>query len=143
MNATPMSFGEVYTGMQTGILDGFEHNATVIQSAKLYEIGKHLTFTRHLFGAVVFTYSGKQWDNLSDKQKEAVQKSVHMAAEIQRSLAPVKEQEAFDFLESQGMQFHTIDIEPFRLQSIPLQNRLAEDCNGVRILNAIRSYEDQ
>ncbi len=143
MNATPMSFGEVYTGMQTGILDGFEHNATVIQSAKLYEIGKHLTYTRHLFGAVVFAYSEKQWVKLSAKQKEVVQKSAKMAAEIQRALAPVKEQEAFDFLESKGMQFHTIDIEPFRSQSIPLQNKLADECNGVSILNAIRSYENQ
>jgi tripartite ATP-independent transporter DctP family solute receptor len=143
MNATPMSFGEVYTGMQTGILDGFEHNATVIQSAKLYEIGKHLTYTRHLFGAVVFTYSLKQWEKLSERQKQVVLRSARMAAEIQRSLAPVKEQEAFDFLESEGMQFHTIDTEPFRSQSIPLQNELAEQCNAVDILNAIRTYENQ
>jgi len=143
MNATPMSFGEVYTGMQTGILDGFEHNATVIQSTKLYEVGKHLTYTRHLFGAVVFMYSQKQWDKLSPTQMHAVQKAVQMTAEIQRSLAPVKEKEAMDFLASKGMQFHTIDIETFRTQSIALQNQLAKRCDGETILNAIRSYEDQ
>ena len=143
MNATPMSFGEVYTGMQTGILDGFEHNATTIQSSKLYEVGKHLVKTRHLFGVVVFAFSQKKWDELSDPQKEAVQKAAEMAAKIERSLAPVKEQEAFDFLESEGMQIHTIDTEAFRQQSIDLQNRLAEECNGLTILNAIRSYENQ
>jgi len=143
MNATPMSFGEVYTGMQTGILDGFEHNAATIQSSKLYEVGNHLVYSRHLFGVVAFTFSQKQWGKLTNPQKEVVQKSALMAAQIERSLAPVKEQEAFDFLESQGMQFHTIDTEPLRLQCIPLQNRLAEKCNGLGILNAIRSYENQ
>lgn len=143
MNATPMSFGEVYTGMQTGILDGFEHNAASIQSSRLYEVGKHLVYTRHLFGVVAFTFSQKQWDKLTEPQKEAVQKSVRLAAQIERSLAPVKEQEAFDFLESKGMQFHTIDTEPLRIQCIPLQDELAEKCNATEILNAIRSYEDQ
>jgi tripartite ATP-independent transporter DctP family solute receptor len=143
MNATPMAFGEIYTGMQTGILDGFEHNATVIQSAKLYEVGKHLTFTRHLFGAVVFTYSLKQWEKLSARQREVIERAVRMAAEIQRSLAPVKEQQAIDFLKSKGVQTHYIDIEPFRKQSMALQDRLAEKCNGLPILNAIRSYEHQ
>ncbi|HEC41759.1 MAG TPA: TRAP transporter substrate-binding protein [Bacteroides sp.] len=143
MNATPMSFGEVYTGMQTGILDGFEHNAAAIQSAKLYEVAKHLVYTRHLFGAVAFTYSQKQWDKLTEHQKEAVQKAAQMASQIERSLAPVKEQEAIDFLVSKGMQIHNIDIEPFRSSSIALQNRLAENCNGLAILNAIRSCENQ
>jgi tripartite ATP-independent transporter DctP family solute receptor len=143
MNATPMSFGEVYTGMQTGILDGFEHNATTIQSTKLYEVGKHLVTTRHLFGVVVFTFSQKKWDKLSAGQKETVQKAAEMAAQIERSLAPVKEQEAMNFLESKGMQIHTIDTEIFRLESIDLKNRLAEECNGLTILNAIRNYENQ
>jgi tripartite ATP-independent transporter DctP family solute receptor len=143
MNATPMAFGEIYTGMQTGILDGFEHNATVIQSSKLYEVGKHLTYTRHLFGAVVFMYSMKQWEKLDEKQKDAVQRAARMAAEIERSLAPVKEQEAIDFLISKGMQIHHIDIEPFLSQSVALQDRLAEKCNGSTILNAIRRYEHQ
>jgi tripartite ATP-independent transporter DctP family solute receptor len=143
MNATPMAFGEVYTGMQTGILDGFEHNATVIQSAKLYEVGKHLTYTHHLFGAVVFMYSLKQWEKLNETQRDAVQKAARMAAEIERSLAPVKEQEAIEFLISKGVQTHHIDIRPFLSQSVAWQDRLAEKCNGLTILNAIRNYEDQ
>ena len=141
MNATPMAFGEVYTGMQTGILDGFEHNATVIQSAKLYEVGKHLTYTRHLFGTVVFMYSLKQWEKLNDRQKDAVQKAARMAAEIERSLAPVKEQEAIDFLISEGVQTHYIDIKPFLSQSVAWQDRLAARCNALTILNSIRNYE--
>jgi len=143
MNATPMSFGEVYTGMQTGILDGFEHNATTIQSAKLYEVGKHLVKTQHLFGVVVFVFSQKKWDKLSAGQKEVVQKAATMAAQIERSLAPVKEKEAIDFLKSKGMQIHSIDTEAFLKKSIDLQNRLAEECEGLTILNTIRSYENQ
>jgi tripartite ATP-independent transporter DctP family solute receptor len=142
MNATPMAFGEVYTGMQTGILDGFEHNATVIQANKLYEVGKYLTYTRHLFGVVVFTFSQKQWEKLSARQQEVIQKAARMAAEIERSLAPVKEQEAINFLISKGVQTNHIDIQSFRSKSVALQDRLAAKCNGGSILHAIRSYEN-
>lgn len=42
-NPTPMSFGEVYSSMQTGVIDGFEHGASVILANRMYEVGKHLT----------------------------------------------------------------------------------------------------
>jgi tripartite ATP-independent transporter DctP family solute receptor len=54
MNATPMSFGEVYSAMQTGILDGFEHNATVIKANKFYEVSRQIVLSKHLFGTVAF-----------------------------------------------------------------------------------------
>jgi TRAP-type C4-dicarboxylate transport system substrate-binding protein len=46
--ATPMAFGEVYTGLQAGVIDGLEHDAPTILSAKFYETAKNFTLTRHI-----------------------------------------------------------------------------------------------
>jgi hypothetical protein len=46
--ATPMAFGEVYTGLQAGVIDGLEHDAPTIISAKFYETAKFFTLTRHI-----------------------------------------------------------------------------------------------
>ena len=54
--ATPMAFGEVYTGLQAGVIDGLEHDAPTILSAKFYETAKNFTLTRHIyspFGAFI------------------------------------------------------------------------------------------
>ena len=68
-NATPMAFGEVYTAMQTGVLDGYEHGAAVTKAQKFYEVAKYISLTQHLFGPLVFAYSNKEWAQLTDKEK--------------------------------------------------------------------------
>jgi tripartite ATP-independent transporter DctP family solute receptor len=61
-SATPMAFGEVYTSLQTGVIDGFEHASAVIFTGKYYEVAKYITLTEHLFGPTVTVISKKEWD---------------------------------------------------------------------------------
>ena len=70
--ATPMAFGEVYTGLQTGVLDGFEHSSAIIYSDKFYEVSKYVALTGHLFGGTVTAYSKKEWDGYTDAEEKAV-----------------------------------------------------------------------
>jgi tripartite ATP-independent transporter DctP family solute receptor len=141
-NATPMAFGEVYTSIQTGVLDGFEHNATVIKANKFYEVTKYITLTRHLFGPVVFCYSKKGWDALSADERRVVQEGATLARDIERSLAPLREQEALDFLVAKGMIINGIDRDPFFAAAKTVQDDLAKQYGAVEILEKIRSAAD-
>ena len=70
--ATPLAFGEVYTGLQAGVIDGLEHDAPTILSAKFYETAKYFTLTRHLhtpFGCFV---SDKTLQHLTAPQRESL-----------------------------------------------------------------------
>jgi tripartite ATP-independent transporter DctP family solute receptor len=138
MNATPMAFGEVYSAMQTGILDGFEHNATVIRANKFYEVSKQIVLTKHLFGTVVFIYSLKDWNNLTPDEQDLIQEAANMARDIQRSLAPLREKEALGFLEEQGMDIKAIDTEYMENITFDLQQELAEKNNCLGVLDKIR-----
>lgn len=138
-NATPMAFNEVYTALQTGVLDGFEHAASQVYSAKLYEVSKHVALTRHLFGATVVTYSRPLWDKLSPADQKVVQEGVDFAVEISRAMAPGREQEALAKLVDKGMTVSTVDTSPFVAAAAPLQDELAADIGADELLQQIRA----
>jgi len=137
-NATPMAFGEIYTAMQTGVLDGYEHGAAVTKAEKFYEVAKYIALTKHLFGPLVFAYSLQEWNKLSDTEKKVVLEGAKIARDQQRELAPAKEKEAFDFLISKGMVINEIDTTQFRENAAETQNELAEELGSTDLLEKIR-----
>jgi TRAP-type transport system periplasmic protein len=137
-NATPMAFGEVYTALQTGVLDGFEHAASMVLSSKLYEVTEHVALTRHLFGVTVITYSLPLWNQLTEAEQALMQEAADLAIEINRALAPGREQQALAALQEVGMSVHEIDTTSFRDAAAPLQEELAEEIGATDLLNDIR-----
>lgn len=140
-NATPMSFGEVYTGMQTGVLDGFEHGAAVVVTNKFYEVAKNLAITNHFLGPAVFACSMNEWNQLNDTQKKVVMDAAKFAADINRSLAPMRDEEALDFLRSKGMNITVVDTTAFRDKATALQDKIAKDIGGTELLAEIRAAQ--
>ncbi|HYG42796.1 MAG TPA: TRAP transporter substrate-binding protein [Bordetella sp.] len=140
-NATPMSFGEVYTAMQTGVLDGFEHGSAVVVSNKLYEVGKNIALTNHFLGPAVFACSMTEWNQLSDEQKKVVMDGARIASDINRALAPMRDQQAFDFLRDKGMNITEIDTTGFREKAVPLQDKIAADIGATDLLAEIRAAQ--
>ena len=138
-NATPMAFGEVYTAMQTGVLDGFEHSASVVKAQRFYEVAKYGALTQHLFGPLAFVYSKAEWDKLSEVEQDVILEGARIARDEQRRLAPIKEAEGFDFLKDQGMVFHEIDTTQFRKNAASVQEELAEERGALQLLKMIRS----
>ncbi len=137
-NATPMPFGEVYSSMQTGVLDGFEHSAAMIRANRFYEVADHLVLTRHLFGPVSFVYAKYLWDKLSPDEQAQIQEAATMARDVERALAPVREKEALQFLEEKGMTIHSIDREVFVKASEQLQDEWAAKNGATDLLRMIR-----
>lgn len=139
-NATPMAFGEVYPSLQTGVLDGFEHSASVVKANKFYEVADYIALTRHLFGPLVFVYSKAEWQKLSDDEKMVIKEAAAMARDVQRSLAPLREKEALKFLKEKGMVINDIDTSGFREKARTVQNTLAEERGAMELLDRIRAY---
>jgi len=138
-NATPMSFNEVYTALQTGVLDGFEHAASMVYSTKLYEVSDHLALTRHLFGPTAMTYSLPLWNQLTPEQQQLVQDGADFALAIARAMAPGREQEALQKLAAVGMAITEVDTADFVAAAVPLQDDLAAGIAATDLLAAIRA----
>ena len=137
-NATPMAFGEVYTSLQTGVIDGFEHASAVIYTGKYYEVAKYITLTEHLFGPTVTVISKKEWDGYTDKEKEVVAAAAKLAQDVNRSLSVQRAAEAMDKLKAKGMIVNPIDKTGFLKAAAPLQDQLAKSLNAEDLLKTIR-----
>jgi tripartite ATP-independent transporter DctP family solute receptor len=140
-NATPMSFSEVYTSLQTGVLDGFEHAASMVYSAKLYEVSDHLALTRHLFGPTAMAYSAPLWAKLTPEEQQVVQDGANFALTIARAMAPGREDEALQKLVGVGMVITEVDTSEFKAAAKPLQDELAAGIAATELLADIRAAQ--
>jgi tripartite ATP-independent transporter DctP family solute receptor len=137
-SATPMAFGEVYTSLQTGVLDGFEHSSAVAYTGKYYEVAKYITLTEHLFGPTVTVMSKKEWDGYTDKEKQVVAAAAKLAQDVNRSLSVQRDAESMDKLKAKGMIVNPIDKAPFLKAAGPLQEQLAKNLGAEDLLVIIR-----
>ncbi|MFN3634773.1 MAG: TRAP transporter substrate-binding protein DctP, partial [Rhizobium rhizophilum] len=113
-NPTPMAFTEIYTGLQTGSVDGQDNPLPTVVDAKFYEVTKQVSLTAHLVDLNYVAFSKAVWDKLSSEQQAAVQKAAEDAAQLGREGQLKKEDELVAFLTEQGLEVYEPDLNAFR-----------------------------
>lgn len=83
-SATPMSFGELYTAIQQGVVDGAENNPPSFVSSNHYEISKYYTLDQHSSVPDVLLIGTKYWDKLSGEEKVWVQEAANESSQAQK-----------------------------------------------------------
>ncbi|MDU4961339.1 MAG: TRAP transporter substrate-binding protein [Sporomusaceae bacterium] len=102
-NPTPMSFSQLYSGLEQHVIDGQENPYGNVVASKFYEVQKYLTNTAHVYNANVFMVSKVFWDTLSDSEKQAVEKAAEEAKVYQRQLNEQEDQDSVAYLKTKGM----------------------------------------
>ncbi|MBN7786518.1 TRAP transporter substrate-binding protein DctP [Ponticoccus gilvus] len=113
-NPTPMSFTEVYTGLQTGSVDGQDNPLPTVVDSKFYEVTCQIALTSHLVDLNYVAFSKEVWDGLSADQQAAVQEAADAAAESGRQNQLAKEEELVSFLRENGLEIYEPDLAAFR-----------------------------
>jgi len=111
--ATPMDFTEVYTALQTGVLDGQENPAEIILSNKLYEVQKYLSLTQHLFWAPPPLASKQWWDGLPADVKSGLEAALLEVAVTQRKFSRDHDADYLKQLAQKGMAVNEVDKASF------------------------------
>jgi len=114
---TPMAWGELFTALQQGVVDGQENPVPIIYTQKVYEVQKYLSLTGHVFSPALILMSQRQFDRLPDELQELVQKAAQESAVYQRSVITEMENEQIEKLEAEGMVITYPDKEPFLEQT--------------------------
>jgi tripartite ATP-independent transporter DctP family solute receptor len=135
--ATPMNFGEVYTSLQTGVLDGFEHTASTTLSFKFYEIAKYMTLTRHLLDPTVVAFSLSEWNALDEQEQAVVMEASKLATDIARAMSPIRDAESLAALQANGMVINEIDMSEARAKAADVQRELAAELQAEDLLQQI------
>jgi len=112
-NATPMDFTEVYTALQTGVIDGQENPAEIILSNKLYEVQKYLSLTQHMFWAPPPLASKAWWDHLPADIRGGLEAALLEVAPLQRKFSRDHDAEYLKQLEQKGMVVNDVDKHAF------------------------------
>lgn len=100
---TPMSFGEVYTGLLTGAIEGQDNPLPTDKNAKFYEVTKYIILTDHVADSVWPTINEKRWQSFSDIDKLVIRKALEKAREFCDETNLKAEAELLDFFRGQGL----------------------------------------
>ncbi|TGQ74894.1 MAG: TRAP transporter substrate-binding protein [Mesorhizobium sp.] len=111
-NATPMAYGEVYSALETGVIDGAENNWPSFESAKHYEVAKHYTIDQHQIVPEVLVMSKTSWDKLSPEDQAIVRQAAKDSVVKMRELWDAQEKKSRDIVEAAGVKVSEIDKQP-------------------------------
>ena len=117
--ATPLAFGEVYTGMQAGVLDGVEHDPPTIVSSKFYETAKFYSLTEHNFSPLAIYFSEVSFNRMNPKLREGFLDVARKAAADEREHGLNVVKDALTFLREKGVTITEVDKEAFRQRVMP------------------------
>lgn len=113
-NPTPMAYAEVYTGLQTGSIDGQDNPLPNVQNMKFYEVMKQIVLTSHLVGFDLLTVSLAAWNKMSPEQQQAFQAAAGEAIAWSTAEHLKQEEELVAFMKEQGLQVYAPDVDAFR-----------------------------
>ena len=126
-SATPISFGELYTALQQGVVDGAENNAPTLYQSRHYEISKYYVLDGHSSPSDILLISTHSWNRLTDRQKSWLQQAVHVSVEYQRNLWDEATNEALDSMRNYGVTIIEPEKALFRKKVKPLYDELKNE----------------
>ena len=112
-SATPISWGELYTALQQGVVDGAENNPPSFYLSRHYEVAKNYTLDEHTMIPDVLLISDHVWKKLSPQEQQWIQEAAEESAVLQRELWAKAEAEALAAVKEAGVKVIIPDKEPF------------------------------
>lgn len=111
---TPMSFSELYTALQQGVVDGQENPLENIYNGRLYEVQDYVNVTRHIYNFAYVLMSEQRWQSLSAEDQALIADAIEMGSLWQIDWAEDNESRYEQLLRDEGMEFIYPDRDAFR-----------------------------
>ena len=139
-NPTPMSFSEVFTALQTGVIDGQENPYAQIWSAKFQEVQKYLSITGHVYTPGYLLVSDKHFSKLPQDVQAGLQECGKETQAFVYDTAAKLEVELLNNLKEGGIQVNTADKAAFIEASKPIYDDFAAEVEGGQdLVDTVRS----
>ena len=135
--ATPMSWGEVYTSLQQGVIDGAETDHVDLLVEKFYEVTKHVSLTGHMYLAAGLICSKKVYNKLPAAYQIALINAGKASVQTERDAMEIMTGDALAELKKKGLKFYTIDVVPFQNKVISVYEKNAEKVGGMNVIKLV------
>ncbi len=140
--AVPMSWGEVYTSLQTGVIDGQENPVAIVYAFKLSEVQRYLSLTGHFYSPAPVSMSLKKFKSLKPEYQKVFLDSALKAAAYERKLIRDNEAKQLAALKEQGMVVSEVDKAVFVEAMAPVYEQFGKKYPGWQtVLKRIRETE--
>jgi TRAP-type transport system periplasmic protein len=139
-----MPFGEVYTSLQTGVVNAAENGINVYMANKHYEVAPILSITEHEANNNCIWVSDKTWNSLSDQEKQWVQAAADEVSKKEPAMALKLEADSAERLKKLGVKVvENVDKSGFMKAAGPIQDQLAKELgpHAVKILELVRNVK--
>jgi tripartite ATP-independent transporter DctP family solute receptor len=140
-NATPMNFGEVYSGLQTGVIDGAENNWPSYESTKHYEVAKFYSLSEHSLSPEVLVMSKKSFDKLSAEDKALVKAAAKESVAKMRELWDAREKASEAKVKAGGAVINAVEKQPFIDAMKPVYDKFVTDAKLKEMVAAIQAVK--
>ena len=136
---TPISFGELYTSLQQGVVDGAENNPPSFYLSRHYEVCKYYTLDEHTILPDVLLMSTHIWDSFSDKERGWLSQAVKESITEQRKLWTKSEKQSLDAVKEAGVEIIIPDKTLFSKKSKKILESYKEDEVLYDFINRIKN----
>jgi tripartite ATP-independent transporter DctP family solute receptor len=110
---TPISWGELYTALQSGVVDGAENNPPSFYTSHHYEVCKYYSLNEHTMVPDVVIISEKVWEKLTEQERKWLQEAADRSVVVQRKLWAESEKESLEKVQEAGVTITYPEKEPF------------------------------
>ena len=129
-NPSPMKFSELFTALQTGVMDGQENPFTQIYSAKLQEVQKYLSLSGHVYTPAYVTVGMKRWETLPADVRKVLEDTAKETQAYVYQTAAHDEDELLGKLKAAGMQVNEVDKDAFVKASKSVYDEFGKEVAG-------------
>jgi len=131
-NPSPMKFSELFTALQTGVMDGQENPFTQIYSAKLQEVQKYLSLSGHVYTPAYVTVGTKRWESLPGDVRKVLEDTAKETQAYVYQVAAKDEEELLGKLKAAGMQVNEVDKDAFVAASKSVYDEFGKEVQGAK-----------
>ncbi len=131
-NPTPMAFSDVFTALQTGVIDGQENPYAQIASAKFQEVQKYLSITGHVYTPAYILASDKQFSGHSDEVKQVLTDCATETQTFTYEKAAQLETDLLQEIKDAGVEVNEADKDAFIEASKPIYEGFAAEVDGAQ-----------
>jgi tripartite ATP-independent transporter DctP family solute receptor len=137
-NATPMSYGEVYTGLKTGLIDAAENNIPSFDTAKHVEAVKYYSKTEHSMAPEILLMSKVVWDKLSKSEQDMVRQAAKESVKVEREKWDEQEAKSLANVKAAGAIIGDVDKRSFQAVMQPVYEKFITTPDMKRLVKAIQ-----
>ena len=133
-NPSPMKFSELFTALQTGVMDGQENPLTQIYSAKLHETQKFLSLSGHVYTPAYLVVGSRKYERLPADVRKTLEDVARETQAFVYETARKQESELLDKLKQSGIQVNEVDKGAFVEASKPIYEEFGQEVAGAKAL---------